>query len=373
MENSVLSLTMRPKCFSDIIGLKSQVQTLKSKLAEGVPRGFLFTGPYGSGKTTLAYIVAREVQGWDFPPDLQPQVMQVNGANSRKIEDMRKMAQDASSYPMVGKYSVIILDEVHQLTKEAQQILLIELERTTSSTVWILATTDPEKLNQGVRDRCFTIRVSGMEPEDRVELVQRAAAELKHTDDCSDFVKALDKAKIVSPRKILMAFELFHNGLTAQQAIGAMSYEVLPEYFEIAQGIVYGKWESGYTLPWLKEKDGSAKKFNPVGEQLKALEEHLKGKPKAAAASEPAADDAEPDAVDEEDLQGKPDVARALRAIVAASLKNQVYKGGAKAVRASEALHILAHCCSPSAFDTGLEFAATIGGLFRVNSKIQSK
>jgi hypothetical protein len=212
-----------------------------------------------------------------------------------------------------------------------------------------------------------------MEPEDRVELVQRAAAELKHTDDYSDFVKALDKAKIVSPRKILMAFELYHNGLTPQQAIGAMSYEIMPEYFELSMGVVWGQWEKSYTLPWMKEKDGSAKQFKPVGEQLKALEEHLKGKPKAAVASEPAADDAEPDAVDEEDLQGKPDVARALRAIVAASLKNQVYKGGAKAVKASEAMHILAHCCSPSASDTGMEWAATVAGLFRTNQRLNTK
>jgi hypothetical protein len=385
MMNTTLNLSMRPTGFDEVIGLKEQVNTIRNKIAEGVPRGWLIKGPYGCGKTTLALIIAREIQGWEFSG--KPQVMEINGANYRKINDMRELADKAGSYPMVGKYNVIILDEVHQLTKEAQQILLKELETPNSPTVWILATTDPDKLNQGVRDRCFTITVNGMGSEERATLVQRAAAAVEHTGDLTEFLKALDKSKIVSPRKILMAFELYHNGTPAVQAIGAMHYETLPEYYEIAIGVVFGQWEKSYQLPWLKEKDGSPKHFKAVSEQFAALDAQLKKKTKDD--SEPVADtttgddtgDAESTAVDEEDVidGGKPAAARAIRAIVAGMLKNQIAKADAKklniikAGKAADALFILSHCTSPNPFDTGMEWAATLGGLYRVNQKMNGK
>lgn len=385
-QKTTLSLNMRPREFDEVIGLQSQVAAIKNKIAEGVPRGFLLKGQYGCGKTTLAYLIARAIQGWDFPADLAPQVMEINGANNRKIEDMRRLAEKSNSFPMQGKYNVILLDEVHQLTKEAQQILLIELERTNSPTIWILATTDPDKLNPGVRDRCYTITVEGMAKPQRDELVTRAARKLEHTGDVSDFIRALDKSKITSPRKILMAFELYHNGLTAVQAVGSMHFESLPEYYEVAMGTVFGQWEKGYQLPWIKDKDGEARHFKPVSEQIVGLDESLKKKAKAvaaeAAAVEGTADDAvlEADAaVEEEDMQGRPDVARALRAIVAALLKNQLVKAdvkkfnAVKAGKAAQAMFALAHCTSPNPFDVGMEWALTIGGLYKVNAIMQGK
>lgn len=379
-QNTTLSLTMRPQTFEEVIGLQTQVAAIQSKIAEGVPRGFLLKGPYGCGKTTLGYIIARAIQGWDFPADLAPQVLEINGANSRKIEDMRGLAIKAASYPMQGKFGVILLDEVQQLTKEAQQILLIELEKPNSPTVWILATTDPEKLNQGVRDRCYTITVEGMNKAQRGELITRAAKQTGHEGDVTEFVTALDKSKIVSPRKILMAFELYHNGLTAQAAVAAMHFELSPEYFEVAMGTVFGQWDKPYQL-WIKNPDGTAKQFKAVCEQIVTLDESLKKKAKVAADEAAAVENAagpadvviENDAaVEEEDIQGKPDAARALRAIVAALLKNSIAKKAdkfnvVKANKASKALDILAHCTSPNPFDVGMEWALTIGGLYKVN------
>ncbi len=285
------------------------------------------------------------------------------------------MADSAGNYPMVGKYQVIILDEVHQLTKDAQQVLLAVFENKNLPTVWILCTTNPEKINEGVRDRCTALPpLTQMDGATRRKLVERAAAFTKYDGDLQPFLDALAKSKVGSPRKILKAFEGLTVGLTPSQAIAAGSWENMPEYFEIAMGVVFGQWDKGYNLPWITEKEtGKPKQFKSVADQLKALDDQLKKKPKEEAPA-PVAGEAEgEDAVEEDDLQGRPEVARALRAIVAASLKNQVYKGGAKAQKASDALFILAHCTSPNPFDAGLEFAATVGGLFRVNQKLTGK
>ena len=375
-----LNITLRPRLFEDVIGLENEVAAIRSKIdSGGIPRAFLFTGPFGCGKTTLAFIVARYIQGWDFPEDSTPQVQEINSANVTGIDAMRKLVDSSGSYPMAGKYGVIILDEAHKLSKAAQELLLKEFEVKSSPTVWVICTTDPEKLIEGIRaGRCYTMPVRGMDAEQRKTLVERASAEVRHDGDVSEFLTAITKSKIVSPRKILMAFEAYHNGIPAGQAVGGMSFESLPEYFEIAMGVVFGQWDKGYTLPWIREKSGEPKQFKSVAEQLKALDDRLKKKPKDENAVAPAADRADSaddseSAVEEEDVQGRPEAARALRAIVAASLKNQVYKGGEKGKRAADALFILAHAISSNPFDTGMELACTIGGLLRVNQKLQGK
>lgn len=391
-QNTTLSITMRPRSFDEVIGLQSQIAAIKNKIAEGVPRGFLLKGQYGCGKTTLAYIIARLVQGWDFPEDQAPQVQEVNAANARKLDDMRALADKSNSYPMVGKYNVILLDEVQQATKEAQQVLLKELEKPNGPTIWILATTNPEKINPGVLDRCYTITVEGMNKEQRGVLIARAVEKTGHEGDVSDFITAVDKSKITSPRKILMAFELYHNGLDAKDAVGSMHFDALPEFYEVAMGTVFGQWDKSYQLPWIKDKNGDTKHFKAVCEQIVALDETLKKKAKvaeAAAAKAGEFGDAPPPsvdavveadaAVDEDDMQGKPDVARALRAIVAALLKNQLVKADAKKLnvlksgKAAQAMFALAHCTSPNPFDVGMEWALTIGGLFKVNAIMQGK
>ena len=370
MSGSTLSLTMRPRTFGEVIGLEMQVATLRKKLDSGdVPRGFLLVGPYGCGKTTLAWLIATAVQGWEF--DGNPQVIEVNGANTRKIDDMRALADGADKLPMEGKYGVVILDEVHQLTPEAQQILLKELEVKNGPTVWILATTDPQKLNPGVQERCFKITVTGLNEKERAELVARAVKATDRAGDTADFLAELTKQRMTGPRKILQAFELYNNGLPAAQAVSAMAFYAAPVYFDVAMGVVFGKWLEGYSLPWVKDKDGKPRHFEAVAEQIKRIEALLTKKPKHETST-----DAE-QLVEEDDVMlldmHKPECARAIRAITATLLKNKVLKGDANALVAADALNYLAHCCPPNPADTGMEFAVTIGGLYKVHLKLHSK
>src|SRR5208337_4459753 len=92
-----LSLTLRPKDFDSVIGLEEQVHTIKTKLDTGlVPRAFLLQGPYGTGKTTLAHVIAAYIQRVADPFfDGEPDVQEVNAANYRKIEDMRTLVKKA--------------------------------------------------------------------------------------------------------------------------------------------------------------------------------------------------------------------------------------------------------------------------------------
>lgn len=362
---STINISMRPRAFDEIIGLESQIAAIRSKLDTGdVPRAFMLTGPFGTGKTTLAYIIARAVQGWDFPVDLEPQVQEVNSANCGKVDDMRKLTESTQMRPMFGRYGVVILDEAHKLTKPAQELLLKEFESENPSTIWIICTTDPDGLIAGIKaGRCFTVKTTGMDAVNRKLLVERAAKELGHTGDITEFLDALTKSRTVSPRKILMAFEAYHHGIPAIEACAAHLVEDLPEYHEIAFSVIFGQWDRDMA-DW-RDKSGKAV-IKAVGAQLQALELRLNKKPKDAEANK----DEEQSTVELEETQGKPEVARTLRAIVGGFLKGRVLKGGAKAETAALALDFLAHAVPPNAFE--LEWAVTLAALYRVNKKLNS-
>jgi len=369
---TTLTLTLRPRDFDDVIGLEEPVRIIKAKLDKGeIPRGILLKGPYGCGKTTLAHIIARYIQGPFF--EGSPDIQEVNAANYRKIENMRMLADSAGAYPMLGTYHVIILDECHKLTGDSQDILLKELEVPSSPTVWILATTDPDKLNPGVCDRCFQLEVNGMEPDERHELIVRAAKSCNYAADIEEFEKEITKNRITSPRKILMAFDELVQGKTAAGAVGCHSILITPEYNDIAFAVCFGRWASEVQM------FNGTLTVRPVSMMLRELEDKLKKKPAADSNTE----ETEATPLDDDDVaDSKPDAARALRAVVGAHLKNRLlpkiqknkaykYPAASDAKRAAEAMRLLANEIPADSFE--LQWSGLITTLFLVNQKMQER
>jgi hypothetical protein len=366
---TTLSLTMRPKSFDEVIGLEEVVRTMKAKLdAGGVPRAILLKGPYGCGKTTLALIISRYIQGPLF--EGQPDIEEVNAANFRKIDDMRTLVQGCNSYPMRGTYKVILMDECHKLTKDSKEVLLKELEVPKSPTVWLLATTDPESLNEGIRSRCMVLEVKGMNAQERYQLVTKAALELGHTEDIVPFLNEITKQKIVSPRKILQAFELYHFGTPLAQAVGMQCVADMPEYHDIAFATLFGKWDEPVSM------FGGTVTVKPLGQLLKELDERLKKKPAPDSDTHENEND-----IESEDLDSKTEVAAALKAVVGAFLKGQLlpaiqkngfkYKNAAQSERAARGLNALAGFINPACFE--LQWSGIIATLYKVNSIMQEK
>lgn len=347
-----LNITLRPQTLDEVIGLRREVAAIRNLIAtDRIPRAFLIAGPFGCGKTTIAYLIAREIQG-DQVSEFA--VREVNAASVTGVDDMRELIKTSYLTPLEGRFNVIILDEAHKLSRPAQEALLKELESPSTSAVWILCTTDRERVVEGIRaGRCFPIAVRGLEGTDRAALIARAAAAVGLPVAPEGFLRAVDRAGVTSPRRILMAFQAFHSGIALEDAIGAMHLEALPEYWEIALGVVFGTWCRPYRLSWI-----AGREFPGVGDQLRRLEDHLKRR---------ASVDVETTPVEEDDVQGRPEVAQALRALTAATLKNQVTKRGS--IGAAEGLQILANCYGSLA-PHGLEFALVVGALFRVNARM---
>ena len=151
MSETALYRKYRPQSFKDVVGQDHIVKVLEGAIKLGnVSHAYLFAGSRGTGKTSIARILAKEIG--TSVNDLA----EMDAASNRGIDDIREIRDGVSTLPFESKYKVYIIDEVHMLTKEAFNALLKTLEEPPAHAVFILATTELEKLPETVVSRCQT-------------------------------------------------------------------------------------------------------------------------------------------------------------------------------------------------------------------------
>ena len=139
----------RPQTFSDVVGQKQIITLLESSIKQKkISHAYLFCGGRGTGKTTVARIFARDI-GCN-PED----IIEIDAASNRGIDEIRELRDAVRTSPFSSPYKVYIVDEAHMLTKEAANALLKTLEEPPPHVIFILATTDPEKLPATIVSRC---------------------------------------------------------------------------------------------------------------------------------------------------------------------------------------------------------------------------
>lgn len=196
----------RPQKFSEVIGQRHIVKTLQNAMRLGhVAHAYLFTGPRGTGKTTMAKIVAKtlncESGNLDEPccectmckeiaRGSAADVVEMDAASNNGVDDIRDLIDKVKLLPAVGKYRVYIIDEVHMLSTSAFNALLKTLEEPPSHCVFILCTTDPQKVPQTILSRCQRFEFQGLTPEDvKTNILRVAKSEnIEISDEAADLI-----------------------------------------------------------------------------------------------------------------------------------------------------------------------------------------
>jgi len=153
MSYKILSLKWRPTSFDQISGQDHITQTLINAISSNrLAQAFLFSGPRGVGKTTAARVLAAKINNIDdYSKCLD--IIELDGASNRGIDEIREIRESVKFAPSMAKYKVYIIDEAHMLTEQAFNALLKTLEEPPEYIIFVLATTDPQKMPQTILSR----------------------------------------------------------------------------------------------------------------------------------------------------------------------------------------------------------------------------
>ena len=191
----------RPEVFEDIIGQKHIVRILQNQLKTGtVSQAYLFAGIHGTGKTSTARILAKAVNCTSSEGSIPcghcenceairegrfVDCIELDAASNNGVEDLRAIVDMVKYPPSIGKYKVYIIDEVHMLSQAAENAFLKTLEEPPEHAIFILATTDPQKVRATIRSRCMELNFRRVTEEDLSAGMKRICAKrnIDITDD----------------------------------------------------------------------------------------------------------------------------------------------------------------------------------------------
>jgi DNA polymerase-3 subunit gamma/tau len=194
----VIARKYRPKMFCEVLGQEAAVTTLKNALKfDKAAHAYLFCGSRGVGKTTLARLFAKALNCQQLRVDWEPcntcascveissgqslDVIEIDGASNRGIDDIRQINETVSYAPSHGKYKIYIIDEVHMLTKEAFNALLKTLEEPPERAKFFFATTEAHKVLPTIISRCQRFDLGRIQSSQIIAKLEQISQDLQRT------------------------------------------------------------------------------------------------------------------------------------------------------------------------------------------------
>lgn len=175
----------RPTKLSEVFGQKHITTTLTNALVKkSISHGYLFSGPRGVGKTSVARILAHQVNNFNYGDvNAKLDIIEIDAASNRKIDEIRELRDKINLAPVTGNYKVYIIDEVHMLTREAFNALLKTLEEPPKHVIFILATTELLKVPETIISRTQHFSFKAISNEELVKHLKHLVKVEKHQYD----------------------------------------------------------------------------------------------------------------------------------------------------------------------------------------------
>lgn len=182
-----LNVDYRPRNFDELAGnveVKTSLKSVLNREKDLVPRSFLFTGPSGTGKTTLAFILKEvlKIDEVDFHV--------YNAANTRGIDTIREIDKFSKYAALKGKEKMYVLEECHKITNEGKEALLLLLEDPPKHTYFVLCTTEADKIKNTIKRRCHQCQLNPLEKDELIEVIN----EILEAEEVKDYPKTVIEA-----------------------------------------------------------------------------------------------------------------------------------------------------------------------------------